>query len=322
MASNGQKKGSKNGEHHDDHGKAKHDSHHEEEHHEVEHEEGEPWLVSYADMMTLLFGFFVVMYSFASKNPKSQEYIKMKLEQAFTKQESVEGMNIVELTERLVKIMAKNVEQENKEMKSAGIREGKNDNTQKKINTEKVSTMVESLKVLLAGIDKDIFEKDEKQAAIFENLKERLDERLGSIQIKNEGKDPYSAISISLALSDMFSSDNSINAVGKDVLNRVRAHARRLDPKPQVRIEVYSEDTSRPAEDLSKTMKLATEVNQYLLSGGMDPSLLSSASYGSLKPLVDYVDKNGAIDKAANYRNNRIIIIIEKRLVEKNKPKM
>jgi hypothetical protein len=54
----------------------------------------------------------------------------------------------------------------------------------------------------------------------------------------------------------------------------------------------------------------------------MDPSLLSSASYGSLKPLVDYVDKNGAIDKAANNRNNRIVIIIEKRLVEKNKPKM
>ncbi|NBW83457.1 hypothetical protein EBR21_17045 [bacterium] len=32
-------------------------------HEEVE--EGEPWLVSYADMMTLLFGFFVLMYSFA-----------------------------------------------------------------------------------------------------------------------------------------------------------------------------------------------------------------------------------------------------------------
>lgn len=41
-------------------------------HDEHPHEEGEPWLVSYADLMTLLFGFFVLMYSFAaSKNQNS-----------------------------------------------------------------------------------------------------------------------------------------------------------------------------------------------------------------------------------------------------------
>ncbi|MFZ9520580.1 MAG: flagellar motor protein MotB [Silvanigrellaceae bacterium] len=43
------------GEHPDNHSSTLHE----------EVEEGEPWLVSYADMMTLLFGFFVLMYTFA-----------------------------------------------------------------------------------------------------------------------------------------------------------------------------------------------------------------------------------------------------------------
>jgi chemotaxis protein MotB len=39
------------------------------EHHEEAHEGGEPWIVSYADMMTLLFCFFVIMTTFASFDP-------------------------------------------------------------------------------------------------------------------------------------------------------------------------------------------------------------------------------------------------------------
>lgn len=45
-----------------------HDDHEEHQAHE------EPWLISYADLMTLLFGFFVLMYSFASKNTSTAEF--------------------------------------------------------------------------------------------------------------------------------------------------------------------------------------------------------------------------------------------------------
>lgn len=48
------------------------------EEHEEAHGHDEPWLVSYADMMTLLFGFFVLMYTFASKD--SEDFVKIRKE--------------------------------------------------------------------------------------------------------------------------------------------------------------------------------------------------------------------------------------------------
>jgi len=62
------------------HANVAHEAHpagHEEEHGEGGH--GEPWLVSYADMMTLLFGFFVLMYSFASANPQQREEMRKRI---------------------------------------------------------------------------------------------------------------------------------------------------------------------------------------------------------------------------------------------------
>lgn len=54
--------------------------------HEIheEVEEGEPWLVSYADMMTLLFGFFVLLYTFASAkvDATAENWVKVKKELA------------------------------------------------------------------------------------------------------------------------------------------------------------------------------------------------------------------------------------------------
>jgi flagellar motor protein MotB len=62
--------------HHDD------DEEHEHQEHLEEGEEGDPWLVSYADLMTLLFGFFVLLYSFAASkiDENAEDWVKVRKE--------------------------------------------------------------------------------------------------------------------------------------------------------------------------------------------------------------------------------------------------
>ena len=58
--------------------------------HEEEPENHERWLVSYADFVTLLFGFFVVMYSISSVNEGKYRVLSDALDEAFSKHDVAE----------------------------------------------------------------------------------------------------------------------------------------------------------------------------------------------------------------------------------------
>src|SRR4051794_10924009 len=53
-------------------------------HHEEEHENEERWLVSFADMMTLLFALFMVLFSISSVNTSKFEELQKSLHDAFS----------------------------------------------------------------------------------------------------------------------------------------------------------------------------------------------------------------------------------------------
>jgi chemotaxis protein MotB len=64
-----------------------------------EHDNHERWLISYADFITLLFAFFVVMYAISSVNEGKYKVLGMSLGTAFGNQASKEGDSKIRLTE-------------------------------------------------------------------------------------------------------------------------------------------------------------------------------------------------------------------------------
>jgi chemotaxis protein MotB len=65
-------------------------------HHEEEHENEERWLVSFADMMTLLFCLFMVLFAISSVNTSKFEVLQKTLQEAFSGRILSGGKAIVE----------------------------------------------------------------------------------------------------------------------------------------------------------------------------------------------------------------------------------
>lgn len=68
--------------------------------HEEEHENHERWLVSYADFITLLFAFFVVMYSVSSVNEGKYRVLSSSMEEAF-REHPIRGVEPIQVGEIL-----------------------------------------------------------------------------------------------------------------------------------------------------------------------------------------------------------------------------
>lgn len=62
-----------------------------------EHENHERWLVSYADFITLLFAFFVVMYSISSVNQGKYRILSDSLSQSFSKTKPIGELSILDM---------------------------------------------------------------------------------------------------------------------------------------------------------------------------------------------------------------------------------
>ncbi|SFC23019.1 flagellar motor protein MotB [Pseudoalteromonas denitrificans] len=249
------------------------------------------WLISYADYMTLMFAFFVVLYSLAMTNENEFEILSDSLEQVFDKS-------------------ANQYEQDGQGVKGEGLL------TKNAVDTEfilygnslrdeeKGPELVDgfgdltNLKQKLLGSPLDSLEQD---------LKTALFEELETGQAKLELNQDWLTIELNSGL--LFGSGSAVSTqAAKQVVRRIYDILNGVDN--YIRVRGYTDDQPINNEIFSSNWQLsvsrATQMLIALEKEGINPARMAIEGYGQYSPFANNSTKVGRAE------NRKVVIALSK----------
>lgn len=246
--------------------------------HVEEHANHERWLVSYADFITLLFAFFVVMYSISQVNESKYRVLSNTLEDAFHQPElAVEAIQIGEKARsNPTNLIALNVD-------AAKIKEGDG-------GPQSTTT----------GMP-DEFKEVAKQIA------EAFGELMAQGLVTMRGNEEW--LEIEMKSSLLFDSgDATLSNQALELLGQIAAILR--EQKNAVRVEGFTDDkpihTVRYPSNWELSSARAAAVVQLFVEEGIDAGRLVAAGYGQAQPVVP----NDTPENRT--KNRRVVLMISK----------
>lgn len=256
--------------------------------HVEEHVNHERWLVSYADFITLLFAFFVVMYSISQVNESKYRVLSNTLTDAFNQPElqihpiqvgetaKSNPLNFIELSAMAIR---------NKE--GHGEQEARND------------------------------EQAQEQAEIpeqFRTISDKIEQALGDLIRQNmvtlRGNEEW--LEIEMRSSLLFDSgDATLSNKALEVLGQLAEILR--TEKPPVRVEGFTDNvpihSSRFPSNWELSSARAAAVVQLFIEEGLEPAKLMATGYGEFQPIAPN-------DTAENRAKNRRVVLMISRTGE------
>jgi chemotaxis protein MotB len=268
---------------------AEHDDH--EEHHRHEpHEEGEPWLVSYADMMTLLFGFFVVMYSFAVASPKNEDCVRLKLMEAFKSEKAQAGDSTDEASQnsamRALELLVTMLNLESIE--------------------EVISRIQDAEERARQGEGEGAESRDKETKLVTDDLKAIM----GAEEIKD-------LVTVSVPVDILFDQGSTkLKPTAYTRLNQLSQTISRANNIDSVRIVGHTDSTTNDAivglDSWSLSVVRASQVAKYLTANSVKKKIVRVEGRGSSEPLLPEKTSDGKWIAENMKKNRRIEILISK----------
>lgn len=248
-----------------------------------EHVNHERWLVSYADFITLLFAFFVVMFAASNTDQKKAGQIAQAVQVAF------HDMAVFAPAGKVVPLYdAGGLPSDSKNV--IGNAHSAFDATQ-----------------LVSPINKQLGEGGTEMSAVKAQLEATLKEELANhtVRLTEDSR----GLTISLAESGFFDPGSAVMHAGTlPVVDRIAATLRPLTFG--IRVEGHTDNTPIHTAQFPSNWELstarATFVLQYLISkGAIPPPRLSAVGYGEYRPVTANETSEG---RAANRRVDLVIL--------------
>jgi chemotaxis protein MotB len=250
-----------------------------------EHVNHERWLVSYADFITLLFAFFVVLYSSSQVDKRKAGRLALAIQVAFQELGVFQTSN--------TKIPIKDEDQI--PFENVQIVENINKDTDLKRIVNPMKGVVSS-----AG---EALSLQEAQEAIQKALNPEIQRREVTMSMRREG--------LVVSLKEMGFFDSGSATVRPASLDAISRLAGVLKQRPEnLRIEGHTDNvpihTARFSSNWELSTTRATDLIQLLITNyGLPPGHLSAAGYGEFHPVAS----NGTPEGRAQNRRLDVVIL-------------
>jgi chemotaxis protein MotB len=246
--------------------------------HVEEHVNHERWLVSYADFITLLFAFFVVMYSISQINESKYRVLSNTLTDAFNQPElQVHPIQVGETAKS------------------------------NPLNLVQLSAMAIKDKEGQGGSERDTDELTEQ----FKNISNKIEQALGDLIKQNmvtlRGNEQW--LEIEMRSSLLFDSgDATLSNKALELLGQISEILR--EEKTPVRVEGFTDNVPIHSVRFPSNWELssarAAAVVQLFIEEGLDPTQLMATGYGEFQPIAGNDTPEGRT------KNRRVVLMISK----------
>ncbi len=235
------------------------------------------WLVSYADFITLLFAFFVVMYSISSVNNSKYESLSEALEGAFSKTDKVSKID------RPIKI-------------------GPAPTTIKPIILENPST--EEM-IMQRELSEEILKERRQLQLVSQQFEDVLQPYIDNDLVEVKRKDFWIELEMNSKLL-FLSGEAELSKKANPILKKI---SELVDSLPNViNIEGYTDNRPIDTVEFPSNWELssarAAAVVTKLIRYGIAPTRLSAVGYGEFHPVSDNKTRAG------RFKNRRVVLVL------------